>query len=227
MRSKKYLEKAKKINSLEAIEITKAIEAVKDSSISKFKGSIELKINTNINPKETDQVIRFTTEIPNPESKEIEVIAITDEKIESIKGKIKLQTGTEDLIEDIFKGKVKLDKIDAIITEPKYMPKIAKAARILGPKGLMPSPKNGRIGEIKNILAELQKGKIEIRTQLSGTTIHTTLGKESTDTSKLVENYNKIIEEVLAKKPIKMKGDLIKSIFVCTSMSPSQKVIVN
>ena len=106
------------------------------------------------------------------------------------------------------------------------MPKLAKAARILGPKGLMPSPKTETVGEVEAVLDNLDKGKIEVRSQLDNRVVHLVLGTTKTEETKMKENFDKILEELRKREPAKLKKEFIESVFLSATMSKSAKVIL-
>ena len=224
-RSVKYLKAKEKISTNEGLSINEAIDAVKKLSYSKFTGSIELKVNLNIDPKDSEQNIRFTTELPHPTGKKRKVLALTEENLNSTYNSLEVIKGNDLSIKKIEESKLlpKTD-FDMLITEAKFMPQLAKVARILGPKGLMPSPKSNTVGNVKDILNSLDKGQILIRSQPSNRVIHLVLGKANTSTQELIENFNRVIEDIRKNKPPKVKKEFISSIYLSATMGPSIKV---
>ncbi|SYV95539.1 50S ribosomal protein L1 [Mycoplasmoides gallisepticum] len=116
---------------------------------------------------------------------------------------------------------------DVIITNPKFMIELGKLGKILGPKGLMPNPKTGTVTQdIATAITEYRKGKKEYRTDTFGN-IHMTVGKQSTDTNKIVENANALIDLIKSRRPSAVKGVYIQNISVSSTMGPGVKVKIN
>ena len=170
--------------------------------------------NLGIDPQNSDQRIRFTTTLPHGIGKSIKVLVISDKNV--------------DEVDKIVSGKLKPGTdFDTIIATPSVMKNLAKAARILGPKGMMPSPKTGTVTDNpKKASDDLAKGQVEIKNQPSHSVIHQIVGKVSFDNKKLVENIGHLIKELNANKPAKVKGKFIQKVVVCTSMGPSVKIEV-
>jgi len=225
-RSLKYKEAKKKIGKEGFMSIDKALEKVSKASYSKFDGSIELKINLNIDPKDSEQNVRFTTELPYPTGRKRKVLVFSSDKIEAKKYKtIEVIEANEKSIQKVQDGSLAPKKdFDVVVADSKLMPKIAIIAKVLGPKGLMPSPKTGTVGDVLEILKSLDKGQIEIRSQHNNKVVHLVLGNIKTKQEYLVENFNKIMEEIKKNKPAKVKKSFVQSIYISASMSPSIKV---
>ena len=112
-----------------------------------------------------------------------------------------------------------------LVAEPKFMPKLAKVARILGPVGMMPNPKTGTVTEdVETAVSQIKKGKIEVKTEKDIPVIHTIMGKKSFDDNKLAENFKEIYNSLNQNKPSKAKSDWIKSVFVSATMGPAFSV---
>lgn len=223
VRGQKYI-KAKKLVKEQSVDIQKAIELIKKADYSNFKSTVEVKVNLNIDPKDSEQNVRFTTSIPHPFGEQKKVLAFGDFK-EAKFNTIKVIKGTEKSIEDIIANKLSPKKdFDIVICTAAFMPKIAKAARVLGPKGLMPNPKTNTVGDLDKILPELDKGQVEVRLQPSNKVIHLVIGKLQDEDTKLIANYTKLIEEINKKKPSKVKKTFVQSVFVKSTQSPSVQV---
>ncbi len=202
-------------------DLTKAIEYVKENDKAKFDGSIELHLNLNIDIKKTDQNIRFAITLPNGTGKLLKVAVLASKKVANAD----LELSDQD-IEKLEKGtiKPKVD-FDVLIAEPRFMAKLAKAARILGPAGVMPNPKNGTVAEdVEKAVEQVKKGKVEIRTEANAPVVHTILGKKSFESKKLVENFEEILQSIRQHKPQKAKPDWIKSAFIASTMGPSAQI---
>jgi large subunit ribosomal protein L1 len=129
--------------------------------------------------------------------------------------------GSDDLVESIAAGKL---DFDILITTPQLMPKLAKLGRVLGPKGLMPSPKSGTVTQnLKETINEFKKGKIEYRADKTGI-VHLNFGKANFSEKELKENLLAVYNSIEKNKPSGVKGKYFKSFFICTTMSPSIKL---
>jgi large subunit ribosomal protein L1 len=132
--------------------------------------------------------------------------------------------GSDDLLEDMSAGNL---NFDILITTPQLMPKLAKLGRVLGPKGLMPSPKSGTVTQnIKETIIEFKKGKLEYRADKTGI-VHLSFGKASFTSEQLEENLNAVFESIEKNKPSGVKGRYFKSFYVCTTMSPALNIQLN
>lgn len=197
-RSKKYQETTKELDKSQTYQITEAVEMAKKLSYSKFPGTLEIHINTRV------PSIRGLVTLPFVAGKKLNILAFGPsassgqaKELGSIEG---LTLGTEETIDELIKGSV---KFDIIITTPDWMPKLAKAARTLGPKGLMPNPKNGTItDDLKKAVEGFQAGKTEYRTEAKAPIIHLALGKLSQPTEELSENI-RILLTTIGKSRIK------------------------
>lgn len=180
--------------------IEDAIKKIKeDTKNSKFDQTVELHINLGIDVSKTDQTVRVSCNLPHGIGKEKKVILVTEE-----------------IIDQIVKGtlKPKVD-FDAVVATPDLMPKLAKAAKILGPVGMMPNPKNGTVtSDPDKAISEIKKGQIELRNEKTAPVIHTAIGKVSFDEAKLAENYKMVIDTLATIKPAKLKGKFVKSITI-------------
>ncbi|OGC69906.1 hypothetical protein A2415_00070 [candidate division WWE3 bacterium RIFOXYC1_FULL_39_7] len=201
--------------------LEEAIKKAKAGSKAKFDATIELHINLFKDPKNPELSVRFTTTLPNGTGKSKKVAVLASKKVAG--ADIEL---LESDIEKIEKGTIK-PKIDfeVLVAEPKFMPKLAKVARILGPVGMMPNPKTGTVTEdVETAVSQIKKGKIEVKTEKDIPVIHTIMGKKSFDDNKLAENFKEIYNSLNQNKPSKAKSDWIKSVFVSATMGPAFSV---
>lgn len=210
------LVKEKKIMSLED-----AINDVKVNCKCKFDSTIEAHFNLSIDPEKTEQSIRFTTTLPHGTGKTKKVAVFASKKVPNADLEL-----TESDLDRISSGDIKPNvDFDVLVAEPKFMVKLAKVAKILGPAGCMPNPKTGTVSEnVEKAVEQIKKGKIEIRNETNGKIVHTVLGKRSFDTQKLIENFNEILTSLNQNKPAKVKGELVTSCYVTSTMSPSVQV---
>jgi large subunit ribosomal protein L1 len=202
------------------MNITDAIEFVKKSCKARFDSTIEVHINCDLN-KDKQESIRFSLTLPHGTGKSKKIAVMASKKITGVD----LELGDED-IEKLEKGQIKpKSDFDILVVEPRYMSKLAKVAKILGPAGVMPNPKNGTVAEDVQKAADLfKKGRIEVRSEPNGFVIHTVLGKRSFSTESLVENYQELMSVLALNKPQKAQTGWIREVFVSATMSPSVKV---
>ncbi len=219
--SKRIQELREKFNQGE-MSIEEAIKAIKENANAKFDETVEVHVKLGIDLKKPDQKVRASVNLPHGTGKTKTVAVFTSMKQDEAKEGGADLVGADDLIEEIKKtGKVNQE---VIIATPEMMPKLAKIAKILGPKGLMPSPKSGTVTEnVKDIIKAIKAGQVEFRSDDSGST-HAPLGKVSFDENKLVENFSAFIEALRKAKPESQKGVFIKSISLCSTMGIGIKV---
>ena len=218
-RQKKNLEKTKNFIST---NLNEAIKILKETATTKFVESVELHANLNINPKYADQQLRTTVTLPNGVGKQIRIAVLTnDENFSEAESAGADIVGNDSLIEQITKGNI---QFDLLIATPNMMPKLAKLGRVLGPKGLMPSPKSGTVtNTITDTLTEFKKGKFEYKADKTGI-VHVNFGKINFTEQQLVENLTELYTSILQNRPSGVKGKYFKSLFICTSMGPSIKL---
>ena len=224
--SKKYVEASKKVEKNNAYSIDEAIKLVKETSITKFDGTVEVAIKLNVDPKKADQQLRGSLVLPNGTGKSKKILVIAKgEAAKAAKEAGADFVGDTDMIEKIQKEN--WFDYDVIIATPEMMPELGKIGRILGPKGLMPNPKTGTVtpNPVKTI-EDIKKGMVEFRTDSYGN-IHTIVGKVSFDESKLVENLTYIINTISKLKPASVKGKFITKISVASTMGPGIKLDKN
>jgi large subunit ribosomal protein L1 len=202
--------------------LPEAIEVLKETATAKFVESVELHANLNIDPKYADQQLRTTVTLPHGVGKQIRIAVLTnDENIDEAKAAGADIFGNDDLIENITKGEI---NFDLLIATPNMMPKLAKLGRVLGPKGLMPSPKSGTVtSTLTETLEEFKKGKFEYKADKTGI-VHVSFGKSNFTNLQLIENVTALYKSIEQNRPSGVKGKYFKSLFICTSMGPSIKL---
>jgi large subunit ribosomal protein L1 len=220
--SRRQNENIKKIKNISYSNIEEAIAVLKDTATTKFVESVELHANLNINPKYADQQLRTTVTLPNGIGKEIKIAVLTNEEnfseAELAGASI---VGNDDLIEKINQGNL---QFDLLIATPNMMPKLAKLGRVLGPKGLMPSPKSGTVSStLATTITEFKKGKFEYKADKTGI-VHVSFGKSNFTENQLLENLKELYKSIEQNRPSGVKGKYFKSLFICTSMGPSLKL---
>jgi large subunit ribosomal protein L1 len=213
------------------VEITKnsvcstleeAIEVLKKTATTKFVESVELHANLNIDPKYADQQLRTTITLPHGIGKQVRIAVLTNEEnFEEANSANADIVGNDDLINKITKGDL---NFDLLIATPNMMPKLAKLGRVLGPKGLMPSPKSGTVtSNLTETLDEFKKGKFEYKADKTGV-VHVNFGKVDFESNQLRENLVALYSSIEQNRPSGVKGKYFKSLFICTTMGPSIKL---
>jgi len=220
--SRRQNENIKKTKNISYSNIEEAITVLKDTATTKFVESVELHANLNIDPKYADQQLRTTVTLPNGIGKEIKIAVLTNEEnfseAELAGASI---VGNDDLIEKINQGNL---QFDLLIATPNMMPKLAKLGRVLGPKGLMPSPKSGTVSStLATTITEFKKGKFEYKADKTGI-VHVSFGKSNFTENQLLENLKELYKSIEQNRPSGVKGKYFKSLFICTSMGPSLKL---
>ena len=202
--------------------LEEAIALVKETSTVKFDASIELHARLGIDPKKGDQQIRATVVLPHGTGKTKRIAAFVgpnDEKAAKDAG-ADLILGEEEIKEIKTTGKA---EFDVAVATPEMMPKLAVAARVLGPRGLMPNPKTGTVGpNVEQMITELKKGKTAFKND-STANVHQAVGKVSFDNKKIQENIETFVETLKKVKPNSTKGSYIKAMYLTSSMGPSVK----
>jgi large subunit ribosomal protein L1 len=201
------------------------INLLKQFGTAKFIESVEAHISLNIDPKYANQQLRTSLVLPNGTGKSLRIAVFTD--ADYVNEALKLGAtiaGSDDLIEDINAGKL---DFDLLITTPQLMPKLAKLGRVLGPKGLMPSPKSGTVTQnLGEAINEFKKGKLEYRADKTGI-VHLSFGKINFSEEQLKENLLAVYNSIEKNKPSGVKGKYFKSFTICTTMSPAVKLELN
>lgn len=205
--------------------INEAISLLKKLQNKNFIESTEAHINLNINPKYINQQIRTNLILPHGLGKKVIIAVLIDDNL--FENTLKMGAdivGSKDLITNIINGKI---EFDILITVPSLMPQLAKLGKILGPKGLMPSPKSGTITtNILETITEFKKGKFEYRADKTGI-VHLSFGKINFTEIQLIENLKEVYSSIEKNKPNGIKGRYIKSFNICNTMSPSLKLDIN
>jgi large subunit ribosomal protein L1 len=202
--------------------LEEAVQTIKEIATTKFVESVELHANLNIDPKYADQQLRTTVTLPHGIGKQVKIAVLTNEENfeEAIQAGADI-IGNEELIENITKGII---NFDLLIATPNMMPKLAKLGRILGPKGLMPSPKSGTVSNtLKATLTDFKKGKFEYKADKTGV-VHVTIGKVNFTENQLLDNLQALYNSIEKNRPAGVKGKYFKSLFLSTTMGPSLKL---
>ncbi len=223
--NKKRKESKKLIETGRLYTIEEACELIKKVSYSKFDGSVDVAIKTNADPKYNDQAVRGTVALPNGTGKTVRIAAfVSDDLFDEARKAGATLVGNTTLIKDIEDGKF---DFDVMVTTQAMIKDLAKVAKALGPKGLMPSPKTGTItNDVAGTIDEIKKGRIEYKLDKTGN-IHVGIGKVSFSAAQLTENLKALLSNIEANKPAAVKGKLFKKIALNATMSPSVLVQTN
>jgi large subunit ribosomal protein L1 len=223
-KSKNYLSAKEKIGNNE-YSIQDAVSVLKEVKAAKFDESVDISIRLGVDPKYADQLVRGTVVLPHGTGREQKVLVIASgEK----------QKEAEDAGADFYGGEEMAEKIqkeswvdfDVLISTPDMMKHIGKLGKLLGPKGLMPSPKAGTVTfNVKDCVSEVKKGRIEFKVDKAGI-INSSVGKMSFKEDQLVDNVKDFVKAVLKAKPVALKGKYVLSIYLSSTMSPSVRLSI-
>lgn len=218
-----YLKAKEKLEKNKIYTITEAIDLVKKIAPEKFDSSIEVHCHLGINPKKSDQQLKISFTLPHGTGKTKRIAAfVSPDKEKEAKEAGADIVGGDELIEEIKKTE-KTD-FDVSVANPDMMRKLASIAKILGTRGLMPSPKNDTVTQnIAKAIKELKGGKVTTKND-DTSNIHQIIGKKSFTKEQLEENFNAFIDTIRKNKPSSSKGNFFRSITVCSSMGPAIKV---
>ena len=220
-RGKKYKKIAEALDRNKAYGLAEAIEILKKSEL-KFDQTVEVHFNLGVDPKHSDQVVRGTVVLPHGTGRSVRVLVFCkDNNLEVAKNAGADYAGGADLVQKIQEGWL---DFDAVVATPDMMPVISKVARVLGPRGMMPSPKAGTVTvNVAQTVKELKAGKISYRVD-KGANVHAPVGKLSFSVDQLVENTKSVIDSVVKNKPQSSKGTYIKSLTLTATMAPGIKL---
>ena len=220
-RGKKYKKIAEAFDRNQAYDLKSAIEILKKSEV-KFDQTVEIHFNLGVDPKHSDQVVRGTVVLPHGTGRQVRVLVFCkDNNLEVAKNAGADYAGGADLVQKIQEGWL---DFDAVVATPDMMPVISKVARVLGPRGMMPSPKAGTVTvNVAQTVKELKAGKISYRVD-KGANVHAPVGKLSFTADQLVENTKSVIDSVVKNKPQSSKGTYIKSLTLTATMAPGIKL---
>lgn len=202
--------------------IKEAIEVLRNLPHPKFDQSLEVAVKLGVDPRKSDQQVRGSVMLPHGTGKERKVLVFCKgEKEKEAKEAGADWVGGEELIEKIRKGWL---DFDVAISTPEMMREVSKIGKILGPRGLMPSPKTGTVtNDIKRAVEEAKRGKIDFKMDKLGN-VNIAVGKISFDVDKLVENVIAFLDALKKAKPAQAKGTYIKKVSLATTMGPGLKI---
>ncbi len=222
-RGKKYLEARKKVDHAKLYDVKEAIKLAEETKIAKFDETIDLSVKLGIDPRQADQQIRGAIVLPHGTGRSVRVLVFAKgEKAKEAEEAGADYIGAEDLIDKISKENW-LD-FEVTIATPDVMNLVGKLGKVLGPRGLMPSPKVGTVTfEVSKAVKEAKAGRIEIKNDKGGV-LHIPVGKVSFGSSKLRENFLVLMDTITRMKPSTSRGTFIKKVVLSTTMGPGIKV---
>ncbi len=219
---KKYREVAKLVDKSKTYKLAEALELAVRTNPTKFDAAVELHVNLGVDPKQADHNVRDSLALPAGTGKNVR-IAVFAEADEAAKAKAAGAdiVGAEDFLQQLDKEQL---NFDVLISTPALMPRLAKYARLLGPRGLMPNPKSGTItNDLAKAVTEARAGRVEYRVDPAGI-VHMAIGKVSFGSDKLLQNAEAFFTSLRAAKPASLKGIYIKSSYLSTTMGPSIRI---
>ena len=225
MISKRYKALPQETKKLKHDTIENLLGTVKKNCTTKFDESIDVNFQLNLKQKKSEANIRTVLNLPVGKNKKIKVAVICEEeKLEEAKKSGADIIGSDDLINSISAGKINFEKL---ISTPKMMVKLGKLGKILGPKGLMPNPKLGTVtNEIIKAVKDIKSGQVEIKNDKDGN-VGLSIGKKSFSDENLIKNFNAVVDTIIKEKPAGVKGNLVKSAFITSTMGVSYKLKLN
>lgn len=220
--SKRYRALAAKTNEAEIVPLTKAVDLLKSFATTKFDQTVEIHLRLGIDAKQADQLVRGSLVLPHGIGKSQRVVVFAKGDLATLATQAGADTvGQEDLAEKIKGGWL---DFDVCIATPDMMGLVGPLGRVLGPRGLMPSPRAGTVTtDVAKVVREYRAGKVEFRND-DGGNLHAVVGKLSFDQQKLQDNIRAFIDHIVALKPNSVKGTYIRSVSVCATMSPGIRI---
>ena len=222
--SKRYREAIKGLEEEKTYPLKEAISILKKIAPPKFDSSVDLHFKLNIDSKKTDQMVRGTVVLPHGTGKKVRIAVFCKGEHEQLAKAAKADyVGGEDLMNKVSAGFL---DFDCAIATPEMMKDLSRLGKILGPRGLMPSPKTGTVTmDITKAIEDVRKGKVEFRVDKQGG-VHLSIGKFSFDEDKLYDNASRIIDSLNEAKPTSVKGKFVESLFIASTMNPGFKVAI-
>lgn len=220
--SKRYRAMAGKVGQVEVLPLAKAVDLLKGFATTKFDQTVEIHLRLGIDPKQADQLVRGSLVLPHGIGKSQRVVVFAKGELATLAEQAGADAvGQEDLAEKIKGGWL---DFDVCIATPDMMGLVGPLGRVLGPRGLMPSPRAGTVtADVAKVVKEYRAGKVEFRND-DGGNLHAVVGKLSFDPQKLQENIKAFLDHINALKPNTVKGTYIRSIAVCATMSPGIRI---
>lgn len=222
LHGKRYEAVATKVESGRRYTVPEAAELVKEIATAGFDESVEITLKLGIDPKRTDQMVRGSVALPNGTGKDVRVVAFVGPELEEeAKAAGAVEAGSDDLVAKITGGWM---EFDVAVAHPSMMSKVGRLGRLLGPKGLMPSPRSGTVTEdVPKAVKEYMGGRVEYRADAGGC-VHALVGKASFTAEALAGNITAFIDHIARAKPAATKGAFMQKCFVASTMGPGVEV---
>ena len=219
---KKFRTAAEQIDKTKEYSLAEAIDLAVKTNPAKFDATVELHIKLGVDPRHADQNIRANLVLPAGTGKTVKVAVLADaDDVATAKKAGADIAGSDDFLQQLDKNII---DFDVLIATPAQMPKLGKYARVLGPKGLMPSPKSGTVTtDVAKAVSEAKAGRVAYRVDSTGI-VHLGIGKVSFGDAKLTDNAKAVFASIRSAKPASIKGNYVQSIYASTSMGPSVKI---
>ena len=221
-RSRRYAALAEKVDLKKRYEVVDAVGLLKACDTTKFDQTVEIAIKLGIDPKQSDQMIRGSVSLPKGTGKTVRVVAFCqDADVDAAKEAGAIEAGADELVEKVQKGWM---DFDVAVATPDMMPKVGRLGHVLGPKGLMPSPKSGTVTkDITTAVTEFVAGKIEFRND-AGANVHAPVGKLSFPSEDLATNVEAFVEKIRSMRPAGTKGVYMQKTVLSCSMGPGIEI---
>lgn len=223
-RSKRIVDIYKNLEEGKVYSLEEAIELLKQQPKAKFDESVEVSLKLGVDPKKADQQVRGTVSLPHGTGKKISVLVLAKgEKLKEAQEAGADFSGNDDLVEKIKGG---WTGFDAVLATPDMMREVGKLGKILGPRGLMPTPKAGTVtNDIGKAVQEIKAGKVEFRVDKNAV-INNIVGKVSFDSEKIKDNANTLLSAIGRLKPASSKGQYMQNLVLSSTMGPGLKIDV-
>jgi len=223
-RGKKYRQAAQLVDRMRAYLPAEAVELAQKTSMANFDATVEVHLNMGVDPRHADQQVRGVVLMPHGTGKQVRILVFAEGEAEKIAQEAGADyVGTDELTKKIQGGWLDFDVAIAI---PQVMGKVGRLGRVLGPRGLMPSPKAGTIvqpDDLPRLIQETRLGRVEFRVDKTAN-IHVPIGKASFSSEQLLDNFTAFMEAIIRAKPSGAKGQYVKKIVMTTTMGPGIKV---
>jgi large subunit ribosomal protein L1 len=221
---KNYQTASTKVERSKVYDKNSAAQLLKDVSFAKFDETVEVHIRTNLDPRKADQQLRGTVLLPNGTGKQVRILVFAEgDDARAAQEAGADFVGSQDLAKQIQDGWM---DFDVAIATPPMMGVVGRLGKVLGPRGLMPSPKAGTVvpgADLKRVIDETRKGRVEFRLDKTAN-LHVGIGKVSFSTDQIVENFDALLDAVKSNRPSGAKGSLIKRVTLTSTMGPGIKV---
>jgi large subunit ribosomal protein L1 len=225
-RGRKYLEAAEQVDRTRFYSPEEAVDLVRRTSTSNFNATVETHVRMNVDPRHADQQVRGVVTLPHGTGKEVRILVFAEGEAEKIAQEAGADyVANDELIKQIEGGWL---DFDATVAIPQMMGKVSKLGRILGPRGLMPSPKTGTVvpmEDVPRVIDELRAGRVEFKIDKTAN-LHVPIGKAEFEAEKLLENFASLMDAVQRARPPGAKGQYVKKIVLTSTMGPGVKVDV-